>query len=193
MDYMLRLPHHKILQGQPSTGRRNTSQFTRLLSDNTFLSDTLIDLMVQVMNLRLHASEKRVMILDTKLPDSIWRNEMDLDKFHYLIHMLDGQKDLYFPVCIPELSHFVAFNIDFRRLTFSYGNSLDLPPKELKPFIVRLQRWLKLHFRGPFKNSGNTLPHATQKDSVSCGLFAMNTIAHNVFIDPLGIDNPAST
>lgn len=121
MDYMLRLPHRKILQGQSSAGRRNTSQFTRLLSDNTFLSDTLIDLMVQVMNLRLRASEKRVMILDTELPDSIRRNEMDPGKFHYLIRTLDGQKDLYFPVCIPELSHFVAFNVDFRSLTFSYG------------------------------------------------------------------------
>jgi hypothetical protein len=32
-----------------------------------------------------------------------------------------------------------------------------------------------------------------QKDSISCGLFAMNVIAHGIFLDPLGIDNPAST
>jgi hypothetical protein len=119
MDYMLRLPHRKFLQGQSSTGRINTSQFARLLSDNTLLSDTLIDLMVQVM--RKRGVVKSVMILDTELPDSIRRNEMHFDKSHDSIYTLRGWGDLYFPVCIPELSHFVAFNIDFRLLSFCYG------------------------------------------------------------------------
>ncbi|KAG0698117.1 hypothetical protein DFH29DRAFT_1003146 [Suillus ampliporus] len=50
-----------------------------------------------------------------------------------------------------------------------------------------------MHFFVPFKDCGNTLPHAIQQDSVSCGLFALNTIAHNIFGDPLGIPNPTST
>ncbi|KAG2746863.1 hypothetical protein P692DRAFT_20738360 [Suillus brevipes Sb2] len=194
MDYMLCLPHRKILQGQSSTGQRNTSQFTWLLSDNTLLLDRLIDLMVQVMNLQTHASDKCVMILDTELPDSIRRNKMDLNKFHSLTHTLQGWKDLlYFPLCIPELSHFVVFNINFKLLSFCYSDSLNLPASKWSPFIVKLQQWLQLHFGRTFKNHGNTLPHSMQKDNVSCGLFAMNMIAHGIFLDPLGIDNPAST
>ncbi|KAG1839811.1 hypothetical protein DFJ58DRAFT_733152 [Suillus subalutaceus] len=38
---------------------------------------------------------------------------------------------------------------------------------------------------------GNTLAHGIQQDSISCGLFCINTIAHNVFGNPLGVPDPA--
>jgi hypothetical protein len=50
-----------------------------------------------------------------------------------------------------------------------------------------------VRFRGPFEDQGNTLPHGIQQDSISCGLFCVNTITHNAFGDRLGIPNPAHT
>jgi hypothetical protein len=124
-DAMLLLPHRKTIYGRFSKGRKNTSQLTRIFSDNSFLSDTLIDLMVQATNCR-KPSNKRIIIVDTELSDSIRLDKINFDMGpSSLEHMLTTGKDLYFPVCIPEMSHFVAFNVDFAYKTISYGKKFS--------------------------------------------------------------------
>ncbi|KAG1781443.1 hypothetical protein EV702DRAFT_1041961 [Suillus placidus] len=80
-----------------------------------------------------------------------------------------------------------------RNTDWKAGDSLNLRAGQYSSFIQKLQQWLTTHFKGPVKDKGNTLPHTIQQDSVSCKLFALNTITHNVFGDPISIPNPAST
>ncbi|KAG2110401.1 uncharacterized protein F5147DRAFT_652010 [Suillus discolor] len=150
---MFLLPQRKRL-----IGRRNTSHFARILSDDSLLLDTLMDMMVQF-------------TAYTELPDAIHLGKMNFDSLPSVLErMLAQGKLLFFP-----------------------GDSLNLRAGQFKSFIQKLQQWLTACFNGPFKDQGNTLPHTIQQDSVSCRLFALNTITHNVFGDPLSILNPAST
>ncbi|KAG2063596.1 hypothetical protein BDR04DRAFT_1163529 [Suillus decipiens] len=130
----------------------------------------------------MRTNESDIVIVDTELPDAICLGKMNFDSLPSALEwMLAQGKLLFFPACIPEISHFVAFSIDFRWKELCYGDSLNLGAGQFKSFIEKIQRWLTARFNGPFKDRGNTLPHAVQQDSVSCGLFALNTITHNVF------------
>jgi len=57
------------------------------------------------------------------------------------------------------------------------GKGAGAPTK----FVSNLQLWLKSAFRKKFKSRGNTLPHAVQEDSFSCGIITLNTLEHAIF------------
>jgi hypothetical protein len=61
------------------------------------------------------------------------------------------------------------------------GEGIGAPPK----FVDNLQIWLKSAFGKRFHNRGNVLPHAVQDDHYSCGIIALNTLAHAIFDKPL--------
>jgi len=67
---------------------------------------------------------------------------------------------------------------------------MDSIQQELEHLVEKLQWWFCGRFGGKFRNGGPTLPHSHQKDLVSCTLFAINTIEHNVFGHTLGVANP---
>lgn len=52
-------------------------------------------------------------------------------------------------------------------------------------FVSNLQLWLKSAFSKKFKSRGNTLPHALQDDSFSCGIITLNTLEHAISNRPL--------
>ncbi|KAG1853416.1 hypothetical protein F4604DRAFT_1933310 [Suillus subluteus] len=191
---MYHLPYHKKLAGQASTSLRSTLQLARFLSDDAWLSDSLVDMMMHSTIRRLVPNQSNLVIIDTELADAICMSKPNFDSlpnaFKKLEQALAEGKILFFPVCIPGMSHFVAFRIDFKRKALRYGDSLNLRG-ELGSFIQKLQRWLTVRFHGPFEDQGNTLPHGIQQDSISCRLFCVNTIAHNVFGDPLGVPDHA--
>ncbi|KAG1853619.1 hypothetical protein F4604DRAFT_1686217 [Suillus subluteus] len=182
---MYRLPYHKKLAGQASTSLRSTSQLARFLSDDAWLSDSLVDMMMHSTIRRLVPNQSNLVITDTELADAICMSKPNFDSlpnaFKKLEQALAEGKILFF----PDISLTGKMQTDFNT-----GDSLNLRG-ELGSFIQKLQRWLTVRFHGPFEDQGNTLPHGIQQDSISCGLFCVNTIAHNVFGDPLGVPDPA--
>jgi hypothetical protein len=83
---------------------------------------------------------------------------------------------------------FVSFNARFNLIP---GDSLNSKQQALESVIEKLQWWFSRRLGGEFDNRGPSLPHGNQKDHASCGLFAINTIEHNVFGQTLGVANPA--
>jgi hypothetical protein len=71
------------------------------------------------------------------------------------------------------------------------GDSLNLNQRALESLIEKLQWWFSRHFGGEFDNRRPSLPHDIRKDHMSCGLFAINTIEHNVFEQTLSVASPA--
>lgn len=57
------------------------------------------------------------------------------------------------------------------------GNSLTKPEE----FITALMQWLSTVCGGKFTFIGKKLPVGSQRDSTSCGFFAINAISHSVF------------
>lgn len=51
--------------------------------------------------------------------------------------------------------------------------------------MEKLQWWLCSTFGKTFKEMGNSLAHGVQDNMFSCGIVAMNAIAHDLFSDPL--------
>ncbi|KAG1828582.1 hypothetical protein DFJ58DRAFT_849032 [Suillus subalutaceus] len=124
---MYRLPYHKKLAGQASTSLRSTSQLARFLSDDAWLSDSLVDMMIHSTIRRLVPNQSNLVITDTELADAICMAKPNFDSlpnaFKTLEQTLAEGKILFFPVCIPGMSHFVAFRIDFKRKTLRYGRT----------------------------------------------------------------------
>jgi hypothetical protein len=122
---MYRLPYHKTLAGRPSTSLKSSLQLARLLSDDAWLSDSIVDMMIQSTIRRLVANQSNLVITDTELAHAIC---MTTPNFYSLPHAfktleqtLAEGKVLFFPAYIPAMSHFVAFRIDFKRKTLCYG------------------------------------------------------------------------
>lgn len=122
---MYYLPYHKTIVGAASNGSRNTSQLARLLSDDAWLSETLVDMMIQSTVRRLVPAQSNLFITDTELADAIWQGKPNFDSSHHTFKRLEQTlakgKILLFPVCIPSMNHFVAFRIDFERKILCYG------------------------------------------------------------------------
>jgi hypothetical protein len=107
---------------------------------------------------------------------------------------------LYFPMFYAKYQHWVAFKVDLLRkevtygkfdnnfdrccvITLSYliadsmGNTLNKPEE----FISALLRWLSACCGGKFTFIGKKLQVGSQRDSTSCGFFAINAVSHSVF------------
>ena len=58
------------------------------------------------------------------------------------------------------------------------------PDKATDSVLKTIFLWLHHEF-GDFTSLGNTLPCGRQEDVSSCGVCAINALAHNLFSDPL--------
>ena len=90
--------------------------------------------------------------------------------------------------------HWVSVVINFQQLQILYGDSLgqEMPKREYRAF----ERWLS-HLTSRSSNipthkktTLGQLPTGYQKDSSSCGLFALNAISHHYLHSPLLPSNP---
>jgi hypothetical protein len=52
-------------------------------------------------------------------------------------------------------------------------------------FVENLQWWFNKEFGTKFKDRGRTLPSGRQQDGYSCGLYAINMIAHGALGEPI--------
>jgi len=76
-------------------------------------------------------------------------------------------------------SHWVSMIVDVEKCTISYGDSLVSDRKTKEVAMRAVQWWIGVHVTGDFVCVD--LPITRQTDSVSCGVFAVNSIQHLVF------------
>lgn len=78
-----------------------------------------------------------------------------------------------------------------RTLTFncSLGDSNaavdEKPGKAVEAVLNAVSKWLLAEFGYQFVCAGNSLPIGRQQDAYSCGVCAINSLAHILFGDPL--------
>ncbi|TFY54559.1 hypothetical protein EVJ58_g8792 [Rhodofomes roseus] len=111
-------------------------------------------------------------------PSAFLRDYKDLFTTH-------RRERLLFPVYVASARHWVAVEVNFRTKSISYGDSMDSSSTAPQKAIKALQKWLQRNFGRKFNDLGNTLPHGQQKDTSSCGICTINTIAHALFGDGL--------
>ncbi|KAH9841944.1 uncharacterized protein C8Q71DRAFT_885445 [Rhodofomes roseus] len=111
-------------------------------------------------------------------PSAFLRDYKDLFTTH-------RRERLLFPVYVASARHWVAVEVNFRTKSISYGDSMDSSSTAPQKAIKALQKWLQRDFGRKFNDLGNTLPHGQQKDTSSCGICTINTIAHALFGDGL--------
>lgn len=97
---------------------------------------------------------------------------------------------------LPLHSHWVSVVIDFQQLQILYGDSLNAPMLQRERRAC--ERWIDHLIKRSTKLSGKRnitlgqLPTGYQNDSNSCGLFALNAIAHHYLGDPLLPSDPTT-
>ncbi|KAG1721242.1 uncharacterized protein EDB91DRAFT_1256597 [Suillus paluster] len=208
------LPWNKSLRGPAAAAGRTTKHLRLFLSDDEHLSETLVDLMTASLVSFSPTPKRDVMIANTSFGDAI-RSANSIsyhDRPHKKLKALEDDakryRHLYTPVHLHTQDHYIAFAIDFETKSFKYGKyppvlalnthtnlnvgdslySKNVP----KAIIEKLQWWFSRRLGGEFRNDGPVLQSGRQKDSCSCGLFAINTIAHNALGHALGVPDPAS-
>ncbi|KAF5341928.1 hypothetical protein D9611_001095 [Ephemerocybe angulata] len=114
-----------------------------------------------------------------KLPEAQWKRTL-LSRYANRVDE-EGVDALYFPIHINR-NHWIAGEIDFKRNTISYGDSIRLESSEYIPhkFHENLRRWTRRAFGKNFTCEGNALQHAIQDDEYSCGIVTANTIEHAI-------------
>ncbi|KAI0069334.1 hypothetical protein K474DRAFT_1714375 [Panus rudis PR-1116 ss-1] len=168
-----------------------TAAFTTFLSDSE-LSDTHIDIMATYLQTRLDLEPERrphTYIETLALTYALERAsgpEAFNQPSQYLRNIEDTvRKDKFaqilFPAFVPDKKHWIAVEIDFYRKQISFGDSLRKRPYIPANLLKQMQWWLEKRFGGPFEEKGNVLRHGIQKDSISCGIIAMDTISHAAF------------
>ncbi|KAG1848235.1 hypothetical protein F4604DRAFT_1687775 [Suillus subluteus] len=186
------LPWNKLLHGPAAGVGRSTKHLLRFLSDDEWLSDALVDMMTAHLASHLSTNQQYdTIIADTSFSDAI-RSAKDIsyhNQPHDYLQKFEWRpcRRLYAPMYTKN--HYVAFEINFHTRSFRWGDSLDFKQPALEHLVEKLQWWFRERFGGEFRNDGPNLPHGQQKDLVSCALFAINTIEHNIFGHTLGIAN----
>ena len=101
--------------------------------------------------------------------------------------IIQGEIDSICGIINLNQNHWVSVVIDFRQCQILYGDSFhqQMPTCQHKSY----QRWVK-HLINQSKNlvgeiAVGDLATGVQDDGISCGLFALNSIAHHYFEDPL--------
>ena len=205
------LPWNGVIRGSKPSGDISTSTLTRLLGVR-WIDGDLIDAMIQHLQSRLEADTSlrtRIMITNSALMQEIAKAKSPADfdtprkwlvRLEESIQCRDRGPILYFPAHVSEQQHWICFRINFDTQTLSYGmksvpvimpdangvvpaDSLahDLP-KPTKIFR-QLQWWLAKRFGTSFPEDDAMMISAMQDDFFSCGIIAINTIAHHVFGD----------
>ncbi|KAI0329285.1 hypothetical protein GY45DRAFT_1253214 [Cubamyces sp. BRFM 1775] len=168
-------------------GAATTTDTLALLLSNAWLDDELIDMLSNHLASRIRrdphlTSKVAVATLSFQhciLASYTGKNPPgSLPAFLYQLkqRIVDGVQRLYFPVNLDN-AHWVAFCIDFETRTICHG-----PAKTL---VKAIRAWSHAELSIELRDRGNTLTHGLQTDSSSCGLCTINTLAHNIFEDPL--------
>ena len=183
-------------------GMTNLS-LAQLLSDNC-VNDEAIDLMARFLssNPTLPA---RILVLDLRLSnflstissqDVLSRpSPPHIRKFE---NQLALANTLYFPSFHAKYNHWIAFRVDTLHSEVVYGAySVGLVPSlncntliadsmgnsvpKPEAFIKALLWWLSARSGKRFAFNGRKLAAGSQRDTTSCGFFAMNAISHGIF------------
>jgi hypothetical protein len=122
---MSRLPYYKKLVMPASGGIRRTLHLAGLLSDDAWLTSTLVDLMIKTIVERLGPAHADFVITNTEFADAIYVAKQESEPSSYTFRSLEETlskgKILFFPAYIPDARHYIAFRIDFGNKTFCYG------------------------------------------------------------------------
>ena len=118
-----------------------------------------------------------------KKEGAIWRQLMGIEN-----RIIEGDVDTICGIIhIESPEHWVSVVINFQQCQVLYGDSLHQPMEARKRDSC--DRWIK-HLIGRSTNLGgevtvSNLPTGHQADGTSCGLFALNSIAHHYLGSPL--------
>ncbi|KAF9448062.1 hypothetical protein P691DRAFT_760258 [Macrolepiota fuliginosa MF-IS2] len=93
---------------------------------------------------------------------------------------------LIFPAHVHG-NHWIVCFVDFQQREVGYGDSFATKMQLLTSMVNALHAWLAHLKYSTFINTGNTLPCLTQDDTFNCGMFAMNTLQHQVAGMPLWV------
>jgi len=180
-----------------------TLALPQFLSNNR-INDEAVDLMAHFLSSK-NALPSGVLVAQLSLSNfisSIRADDISLlpspSHIQQIEQRLSQISELYFPSFYCEYQHWIAFKVNITRKEVTYsrfhscsvllvrlnalagdsmGNSLPKPDM----FIKNLLLWLNTCCDPGFKFSGRKLATGSQRDSSSCGFFAMNAISHAVF------------
>ncbi|KAG0694676.1 hypothetical protein DFH29DRAFT_880554 [Suillus ampliporus] len=198
-EQLIVLPYNKLVVGPVAMGLRTTLELAHFLSEDGWLSEPLVDMMIASTVSRLSKTyqESYILIADTSFSDAI---HMVKNESYCCGPLKDIEESLktctvfLVPFHLPSVQHYVVLHIDFEEKSLCYGNSLNLKGSLFKSDIShitkKLQQWFSSCFDGPFHEQAPTLQGGKQVNSCSCGLFMMNIIEHYAFGKSLGIPKP---
>ncbi|KAF9780748.1 hypothetical protein BJ322DRAFT_1011530 [Thelephora terrestris] len=160
-----------------------------------WLSDIQIDMMIDTLRERMRIEERaeEAIIESAVFSREIWLVSKGTKEptSKFLSRVTDQirgthAKALWFPIYVDNC-HWIAGRVDFERRTFAFGDSMVVhrnvpPPQEA---LNGLGQWLEATLGWKPANEGNILERPHQTDTVSCSVCTLNTIAHNIFGDPL--------
>ncbi|KAF5391500.1 hypothetical protein D9757_002470 [Collybiopsis confluens] len=157
----------------------------------TWLKDDHIDMMLEVLRDRLVQNRRSDVILApmafswmiTAAAQQKNFGKKGLNRYKEKIHT-ENIRRLYFPLNVNG-NHWIAGCIDFKDNCILYGDSLAESFSAPTGFLLELRKWFKHAFGRDVSIGGDKLQHARQDDTYSCGVCAVNTIAHAVFGDEL--------
>jgi hypothetical protein len=125
---LLILPHDKPLYGPAAVAGRTTWSLVLFLSDDRWLSDSLINMMTANLNARLEMAKRHdVSIVSTHFSDTLLlaRDISYHDNTYGVLENIKRDANikryLFFPVHLRVSKHYIAFKIDFHNRTFAYG------------------------------------------------------------------------
>ena len=123
-----------------------------------------------------------------KKEGSMWDNLMVIEN-----KIVTGEVDSLGGVMHLPL-HWVSIVINFQQQEILYGDSLgqQMPDHEYRAFERWIKHLINRSTKLPIHNkiTLNQLPTGHQNDGTSCGLFALNAIAHHYLKHPLLSSNP---
>ncbi|KAJ6467118.1 hypothetical protein C8R47DRAFT_1153221 [Mycena vitilis] len=164
-----------------------------------YLGTDLVDAMVDLLSIRLAAADKKndgtlivnttfAQFIDLLRPGNDGRSQLPknggaqkyLEKYGAWSRN-PAHTNLNFVLYRPP-KHWTACSIDFRTRHIRYGDSLKWARPE--EFFNALDAWTSWNFMDKFTVTDD-LPCAVQSDGYNCPIISVNTVAHNVFGDPL--------
>ncbi|KAJ6482001.1 hypothetical protein C8R45DRAFT_831472 [Mycena sanguinolenta] len=186
-------------------------EITRLaaLFSSQYLGTGIVDALVGLLASRLRLSSDDIISKNTIIVDTNFASFVQM-----LLPILDGEatgpirtsrggqryldkygtwfrdtehRHLYLVLYRPP-EHWTACAVDFHERTIRYGDSLGW--ERPKKFVDALQYWLHANDHSDFTITDG-LRCAKQTDGFNCPIIAVNTIAHNVFGDPLWMSRNA--
>ncbi|KAL1674975.1 hypothetical protein EV122DRAFT_281529 [Schizophyllum commune] len=175
------LPWDAELDALPGAELGASAHMLARLLGNRWLSTALVNLMIAQVDLQSKSCQTRqpTILERSRFINALERrqpNATALSRVESIVRENLSKCHLYF--IVHHRSHFVAVRVRFDKRRIEYGDSLvgyPAPTEALK----EVKSWAENQFGGTY-TIHDTLPHGTQDDECSCGLAAVNTVAHNV-------------